>query len=349
MALDDLPLREFRPRSQVRGPRTVVPRAKVAAVDAHNHLGTWLTTGWAAPSVPALLDLLDACNVAAIVNLDGRWGEELERNLDRYDRAHPGRFATFCQLDWSLLLADRPAERLVDSLRASHAAGAKGLKVWKDLGLHVRDGRGELVLPDDPRLAPVWEAAGELGMPVTIHTGDPAAFFDPADERNERLEELLAHPDWSFADRSRFPSFERLRDAFEALVASHPDVAFVGAHVAGSAEDLERVGRMLDAYPNLHVDLAARIAELGRRPRAARALLERHADRVLFGTDVFPPDAAEYEIHFRFLETEDEHFAYSTDEVPPQGRWAISGLGLGDDALAAIYAGNARRLIPGLG
>jgi predicted TIM-barrel fold metal-dependent hydrolase len=348
VSLDDLPLREFHPRSQLRGPRTAVPRAKVPAVDAHNHLGKWLTTAWAAPSVPAQLDLLDACNVSAIVNLDGRWGDELERNLDRYDRAHPGRFATFCHLDWSLLLGDRPAERLVASLRGSHAAGAKGVKVWKDLGLHVRDPRGDLVLPDDRRLAPVWEAAGELGMPVTIHTGDPAAFFEPVDERNERLEELLAHPDWSFADRSRFPSFERLRDAFETLVASHPETAFVGAHVAGSAEDLEHVGRMLDAYPNLHVDLAARIAELGRRPRATRALLERHAGRVLFGTDVFPPDPGEYGVHFRFLETQDEHFAYSTDEVPPQGRWAISGLGLGDEALAAIYAGNARRVIPGL-
>ncbi len=298
------------------------------AVDAHGHLGTWLTPTWAAPSVGELLELLDACNVRAVVNLDGRWGDELERNLDRYDRAHPRRFATFCQLDWSLLAGERPIESLVASLRASRAAGAKGLKVWKDLGLHVRDDRGELLLPDDARLAPIWDAAGELDLPVMVHTGDPAAFFEPVDARNERIEELQAHPDWSFADRSRFPTFERLRDAFEALVAAHPRTAFVGAHVAGSAEDLAWVGRVLDANPNLRVDLAARIAELGRQPRAARGFIERHADRVLFGTDVVPADAREYAIHFRFLETEDEHFAYSTDEIPPQGRWAISGLGL---------------------
>jgi predicted TIM-barrel fold metal-dependent hydrolase len=320
----------------------------VPAVDAHNHLGTWLTPEWVVPSVAALLDVLDACNVRAIVNLDGRWGEELERNLDRYDRAHPGRFATFCQLDWSPLAGGGSVDALLGSLRASHAAGARGLKVWKDLGLHVRDARGDLVMPDDARLAPVWDLAGELGMPVTIHTGDPAAFFDPVDARNERLEELAGQPDWSFADRSRFPSFERLRDAFEALVARHPATAFVGAHVAGSAEDLAGVGRMLDAHPNLSVDLAARIAELGRQPRAARALIEGHPDRVLFGTDVFPPSAGEYAIHFRFLESEDEHFAYSTDEPPVQGRWAISGLGLGEETLHAVYAGNALRLLPAL-
>jgi predicted TIM-barrel fold metal-dependent hydrolase len=320
----------------------------VPAIDAHNHLGTWLTPEWAAPSVDELLGVLDACNIRAIVNLDGRWGDELERNLDRYDRAHPDRFATFCQLDWSLLAGDRPIPSLIASLRASRAAGAKGLKVWKDLGLHVRDGRGAPILPDDARLAPIWDAAAELAMPVTVHTGDPAAFFEPVDARNERLEELCANPDWSFADRTRFPRFDRLREAFEALVAAHPRTAFVGAHVAGSAEDLGWVQRMLESYPNLSVDLAARIAELGRQPRAARALLEGHADRVLFGTDVFPPHAGEYAIHFRFLESKDEHFAYSTDEIPVQGRWAISGLGLGEPTLAAVYAGNALRLLPAL-
>ena len=117
---------------------------------------------------------------------------------------------------------------------------------------------------------------------------------------------------------------------------------------AGAAEDLDRVERWLDAYPNLYVDIAARIAELGRQPRRARDLLVRHADRFLFGTDVFPPSLGEYAIHFRFLETEDEHFAYSLDEPPPQGRWRISGLGLPDEVLELVYSGNARRLIPGL-
>ena len=133
---------------------------------------------------------------------------------------------------------------------------------YPDLGLHLRDDDGELVLPDDQRLAPAWAAAGELRLPIFIHTADPVAFFDPVDARNERLEQLLSRPDWSFSD-PRFPSFERLIDSLEGLVAAHPHTTFVGVHVGCYAENLAWVGRMLDTYPNFHVDTAARIAELG--------------------------------------------------------------------------------------
>ncbi len=324
-------------------------RARRPAIDAHNHLGRWLTEEWTAYGVSELLDLMEATNVVAIVNLDGRWGDELERNLERYDRRHPERFATFCQLDWDEAAGAGAYDSLVTSLERSVAAGARGLKVWKDLGLHARDERHELLMPDDPRLSDVWEACAELGVPVTVHTADPLAFFDPVDASNERLEELLGNPDWSYADRERFPRFEELMRSFEALVAAHPRTTFIGAHVACNAEDLAWVGKMLEMYPNLNADIAARIAELGRQPRAARELFLGYPDRILFGTDMFPPSAEEYAIHFRFLETADEHFAYSPDYPPPQGRWSVSGLDLPDDVLTKLYASNARRLIPGLG
>jgi predicted TIM-barrel fold metal-dependent hydrolase len=348
----ELKLHDARPVPALRLPETRVPRSVVGAIDAHNHLGRWLSSwvrddgDWVVQDVGALLALMDEVNVQAIVNLDGRWGAELEANLDRYDRAHPGRFATFCHADWSRL-AD--VDAIVRSLAASRDAGAHGLKVWKDLGLGVRDADGAYVLPDDPRLADVWAAAGELGLTVLIHTADPIAFWWPVDGRNERFEELVAHPEWSFCD-ARFPRWERLLDALEAVVAAHPTTTFVAAHVASASEDLARVDRMLAAYPNLHVDISARIGELGRQPRATAALIARHPDRILFGTDAFPPDRATYELHWRFLETADEHFAYTPDpEDPgPQGRWRISGLALSADDLAAIYAGNALRVFPRL-
>jgi predicted TIM-barrel fold metal-dependent hydrolase len=348
--LRDLPLREYRPRPRLRVPGHHVARAAAPAVDSHNHLGRWLLPDgtWAAPDVGELLEVMDACNVAAIVNLDGMWGDELEANLERYDRAHPGRFVTFAHLDWRETAEPGFGERMAASLRDSVARGARGLKVWKHLGLRFRDDRGELIAPDDERLDPVWAAAADLEVPVTIHLADPIAFFDPIDERNERLEELLANPDWWFGGPG-LPSFDELMTAFEALVARHPRTTFIGAHVACAAEDVAWVERMLDTYPNLHADIAARIAELGRQPRAARALIERHPDRIVFGTDLFPPDREIYAVHFRFLETPDEHFAYDTEEPPSQGRWAISGLDLPSEILTAVYAGNARRLIPGLG
>jgi predicted TIM-barrel fold metal-dependent hydrolase len=344
--LSDLPLREYLPRSRLQVPEHHVAGAAVAAVDAHAHLGRWRTGGrWAVADLAVLLDLMDACNVAAVVNMDGCWGDELEANLDRYDRRHPGRFATFCHVDWAALAGPRPQARLVASLERSVSTGACGLKVWKDLGLHVRDGDGRLVLPDDRRLDPLWDKATELGVPVAIHTADPVAFFDPLDRHNERLEELLAHPEWRFAAPG-FPPFARLVEALEATVAAHPATTFIGAHAGCYAENLAWVSRMLDAYPNFHIDISARIAELGRQPRAMAALVRAHPDRVLFGSDRIPPDRRTYEIYFRFLETADEHFPYAAQEPPPYGRWAISGVELPAEVLAAVYAGNSRRLLP---
>ncbi len=328
---------------------TDVPTARFPAVDVHNHLGRWLNDGrrWMTHDVPALVAGMDELGVATVVNLDGRWDAELEANLDRYDRAHPGRFATFCHVDWSLLAQAGSPDKLVKQVHRAAAAGACGLKVWKDLGLSVRDESGALVAVDDARLAGIWEAAAELRLPVLIHTADPAAFWLPLDRHNERLEELTMRPDWHYGSRS-VPARESLMTAFGRLVASHPGTTFIAAHVASSAENLAGVGRMLDEHPNLAVDLSAQLAELGRQPRAAREFITRHADRVLWGTDVFPFDRDSYRTWFRLLESDDEYFPYSTSPVPPQGRWAVSGLALPPDVLEAVYAGNARRLIRAL-
>jgi predicted TIM-barrel fold metal-dependent hydrolase len=340
-------LEQYAPESCLELPARSVEGARFAAVDVHNHLGRVLNDrgDWLAPDVDVLLDLMAARNVVAMVNLDGMWGDELERNLDRYDRAHPGRFVTFCQMNWRLLAEPRFGDRLADDLRDSVKAGARGLKVWKTLGLHARDAHGRLVLPDDPRLADLWDTAGELGVPVLIHVADPVAFFRPVDRRNERLEELLRRPDWSVHSR-RFPSFHRLMDALEALIGAHPGTQFIGAHVAGWAENLPWVSRLMDAHPNLCVDIAARASELGRQPRAAAAFIRQHADRVLFGSDIAAYRGEDVRILFRFLETADEHFPYSPAPIPPQGRWRISGLDLPDECLQAVYRDNAVRLLP---
>lgn len=345
--LRDLPLADWRPRQRLVVHETDVPVPAVPCVDAHNHLGRWLTPpGWTAPDVAALLALMDRRHVETVVNLDGMLGDELEANLDRYDRAHPGRFVTFCQLDWSVLAADDAEARLAAQLHDGARRGARGLKVWKTLGLHHRDGSGALVLPDDERVVRTLALAGELGLPVTIHVADPVAFFDPLDATNERVEELGEHPEWWFGDTSVHPSFDRLLTALETLVRATPGTTYVGAHVGCVAEDLDRVERLLAAAPNWHVDLAGRMAELGRQPRRARRLVERWPDRVLFGTDVFPLDDASLTTHYRFLETADEAFDYAPGaDVPPQGRWTVSGLDLPADVLEAVYRGNARRLL----
>lgn len=343
--IEQLPLHEFRPTSQLRLRMTTRARSSVPAIDAHAHLGRWLHNGaWAVADVHRFVDLMDQANIERVVNLDGLWGEELDANLDRYDRAHPGRFLTCCHVDWSSLARPDAERALVAELRRSAERGAKGLKVWKSLGLSVRDRDDLLVGPDDERIAGVWETAAELALPVFMHTGDPVAFFEPVDARNERLEELIEHPEWSYAGGDH-PGFDELMAAFVTVVDRHPRTTFVGVHVAGFAEDLSWVSRILDEHQNLTIDIAGRIAELGRQPRATRALIERHPTRVLFGTDGTPPTTELYATYFRFLESADEHFPYSMSDPPPTGRWNISGLALTPELLGKVYRRNADDLV----
>lgn len=342
--LSDLHLRDFAPRPMVSLAETVVPRSPVPAVDAHNHLGRWHTGQWRVDDVPALVDLMDACNVGTIVNLDGCWSDELETNLDRYDRAHPGRFVTYCRIDWNEIRTPGWPDRIAASVADSVARGAKGIKLWKDIGLRLRDEHDAPIFLDDPRLGAMWDAVAAGNIPVAVHTADPAAFFAPLDRHNERLEELVRHPDWQFMG-DEFPPLSRLLDALEGAVAAHPDVTFVGAHVGCYAEDLDWVDRMLSTYPNFNCDIAARIAELGRQPRRAKKLIEDHPGRFVMGTDVAPPDADVYATYFRFLQTADENFPYGPEDPPGTGRWRISALDLAPEVVAAVVGDNARRLI----
>ncbi len=339
-------LRAFDPASTLELPSHPTPAAACPAIDAHTHLGRWLTpdSSWMAPDVGALLALMDASNLVALVNLDGRWGAELDENLQRYDHAHPDRFYTFCHLDWSLLDTTGGSGALVQSLERSAQQGARGLKVWKDLGLSVTAG-GRRILPDDPALHPVWEAAGSLGIPVLVHTADPVAFFQPVGVRNERVEELTAHPSISLANEG-VGMLGRLLDSFEAMVANHPGTTFIGAHVGCHVENLAAVSALLDRYANLYVDISGRAPELGRQPRAAARLIAAHPDRVLFGTDQLPIRADDYGVYFRLLETDDEYFSYAPGRTPPpHGRWQISGLALDGAILEQVYATNARRIL----
>jgi predicted TIM-barrel fold metal-dependent hydrolase len=353
MSVDDLRLTEFRPRPSLRVPVHQVRLPRFPVVDAHNHLGTPFGGDWSTRPPADLIATLDESGVEMIVDLDGGQGDALSAEIERWQAAHSDRVAVFAGLDYDGWAAD-PAFGDTEAARQrdSSARGALGLNVWKLLGLRERDPDGRLVAIDDPRLDPLWAVAAELELPVIIHIADPIAFFEPLDPANERWEELHAHPDWHFwptrppgdPDAPGFPPFDELLAAFGRLVGRHPRTTFVGAHVGCAAEDLALVGRLLDEHPNLNVDIAARLGELGRQPYSTRAFFLRHADRILFGVDM-APDPEIYRIHYRFLETSDESFDYGTEPVPGQGRWQIHGIGLPDDILRKVYRDNARRIL----
>ena len=341
----DLLLREYAPQPQAVTRVTRVDRPKFQVIDAHNHLGELLpglrfSGNWPDRPVSELIDVMDEANVRLVVNLDGRTGDNMRREIARYQAPHPTRFAVFCGIDYDVISTQFDfGARLARQLRADVAAGARGLKLWKPLGLTIRDTRGQLVAPNDPRLDELWCTAGELGIPVLIHVADPVAFFRPLDRFNERYEELRAHPDWHFHG-PRFPTFESLIESLADLVMRHQGTTFIGAHVGCYPENLDWVSSLLKRCPNLYVDIAARLAELGRVPRRARQFFLDHSDRILFGTD-FPPAVEMYRLHYRFLESADEYFPYWLGEgPPPQGRWMVCGLELPDDVLRRIYHDN---------
>jgi predicted TIM-barrel fold metal-dependent hydrolase len=343
---DGLPLSRFRPQPQLVLPDRTPTRPRFPVIDAHLHLGPRFGGGWSERPVEELLATMDEAGVEAVVDLDGGWGEgTFEGHYARFGCRHPGRFLHFGGVAWDAWQeqGDRFGEWAAGRLRSQVERGARGLKVWKPLGLHVRDQHGRRVPVHDERLDPLWSAAGELGVPVLIHVADPVAFFDALDERNERWEELHRRPEWRFPSPP-FPPFRTILEEFAELVRRHRSTLFIGAHVGCYAENLAWVSALLDECPNLYVDISSRIAELGRQPYSSRRFFLRYPERILFGTDSRATPQV-YRLYYRFLETDDEYFDYSVEPTPPQGRWRIYGLHLPDEVLERVYNANARELL----
>ena len=331
-------LRDFKPVSMLHVSVHPVEKAKFYVIDVHNHINDAARIDDHMPP-ERVLEVMDRTNVKTVVILTGMWGEKLQGVIDEMVKPHPGRFMVFTQLDWSKVDDPNFGAEMATQIRDSVSRGARGLKLLKDLGLGVRDKDGKLLAIDDARLDPAWEECGRLGIPVFIHSGDPEAFFLPIDASNERYEELIEHPDWSFYGRD-YPSLQSLMEARNRVFAKHPHTTFVSLHM-GWPENLEWVQSMLDKYPNVMVEFGAREAELGRQPRRTRDLFMKYQDRIMFGTDNGVTEEM-YRNNFRWLESSDEYFDYWGS--PGQGRFTISGLALPDDVLEKIYHKNAEHL-----
>jgi len=329
----DLRLSDFHPRTALKTAVHSIEQPRFPVIDFHNHLDSM--------NPKDVLVVMDRCGVEHVVNITMRVGHRAFDMMDRYHAAAPDRFSSIGWMDWNGVERDDFVEVTIDRLHRLIDHGACGIKFWKDFGLTLRAGDGELLRIDDDRFAPIFEACGKLSLPVMFHTADPTAFFDPIDAENERFEELAAHPDWGFS--SSPVSKRTLIEQRNRVIARHPATTFVGAHCAECSEDLGFLAAQMDALPNLFIDISARTPELGRQPYTARAFFLQYADRILFGADLLP-EVAMYRLYYRFLETADEYFEYPS-HASRQGRWNIYGIFLPDDVLCKVYRENALKLL----
>jgi uncharacterized protein len=350
-------------------------------INAHHH--------WLSPSEEAVrvqIEVMDAVGIAAAVNLDGGLADGSLKAWLELERNHPGRFATFVKFtEKEFVRVGEPGffESLARDVETAAKMGARGVKVWKDLGMVIKDVSGALLKVDDPRLDPFWIKCGELGLPVMIHTADPKDFWDPMTYDNPlygaRKDEDQLHR------VPGMPSWEALIEQRDNVIRKHPKTTFIGAHFADMANDLKGLADRLDRYPNLYVESAARLRLLGRvNPKAVRDFFIKYQDRILFGTDnavlsgprktkganilIYPMDDDSWgridpkdgeavrrwkEGQVRFYGRNFEY--YETDRLDladPFGRdgdWnRMSGAKLPSEVLEKFYHGNAERLIPRL-
>ncbi|MBT5903047.1 MAG: amidohydrolase family protein [Opitutaceae bacterium] len=327
---------EYEPESTLVVPENPVTSARFPFVDVHNHQRG---RGMTKEGVDQVIADMDKLNMAVMVNLSGGSGNSLKDILRNSKQRYPDRFAVFANPSYDGIEDPDYPERTATQFQADIKAGAQGLKIFKNLGMYAFDPLGR-VRVDDPRLDPLWAKAGELGVPVLIHVGDPAQFWLPHDGSNERWLELKQKPG---RKRSGDPSFEQLIKEQINVYKKHPNTTFIVAHFMWMANDLNQLAGYLDMLPNIVVEMGAIIYDPGRQPRRARAFFEKYQDRILMGKDTWAP--AEYYTYFRVLETADEYFPYYRKR---HAFWRLYGLDLSDEVLKKVYYKNAARLIPGI-
>ena len=334
-----LSVEDYTPRSTLVVPEHPVPRAKYPVVDVHSHHGPGLRGGrWR-----KIVEEMDGLNLQVLVNLSGGSGARLARSVQSiHDSDHPDRMVFFANIDFSLGVTPGFGAKAAIQLERDVAAGAVGLKLFKDFGLTVQDGFGRRVPVDDPELDAVWQMCARLDIPVLIHSGEPSEFFEPVDRYNERWLELIVRPGRRLPS-DRYPSFETVMAERDRLFARYPDTRFIAAHMGWHANDLGRLGAMLDRFPNVFVETGAILYELGRQPFTAGAFFVTYRDRVLFGKDSYAAD--EFPYYWRTFETTDEYFDYYRRY---HAFWKLYGMGLSDDVLRKVYYENALRVVPGI-
>ncbi|MDG2386726.1 MAG: amidohydrolase family protein [Flavobacteriaceae bacterium] len=328
-------IEEYSPKSTLIVEENWVKRAKYPFVDVHNH-----QFDMPVKNLDKLVAEMDQLNMGFMINLSGFRGLYLRKSLENIRENAPRRFGLFLNIDFEDIDDANFKQTQVALIDSAAAAGVMGLKVYKSLGLTSRDSEGNRIAVNDPRLDPIWKACGDNNLPVLIHSGEPASFWHPKDKYNERWLELRQKPN-RYRDPETNPSFEEVLAEQHDIFRKHPNTIFINAHLGWMGNDLDRLGKHLDTYPNVMTEIGAVLAELGRQPKRARQFFIDYQDRILFGKDSY--NVSEYYTYFRVLETEDEYFDYYRKR---HAHWKMYGLALPDSILQKLYYKNALALFP---
>lgn len=341
-------MKPFRPANELRVPEHTDVMPPCPVIDMHTHFGALLF----GPEYEKVYDtahsvaMLREMGVVAALSLELAWGEEYDRLADKL-RESGGVILPTGSVDIARALDRDFAALALAQVKDLKRKGSRAVKLWKNMTLHAQRYFGCAVGLDDPCYKPLWDACAQEDLPVIIHVADPPCFFREIDLTNEHYFCLSMHPEWSF-HQPGVPSFAEHMAMQEKMVAANPHTTFIVAHVGSYAENLAQVGAWMDRYPNLYIDVAARIDQLGRQPYTAREFMIRYADRILFGSDYearFDREKTQwfYHLHYRFFQTADEYFEHPFPEM--LGQWRIYGLNLPQDVLYKLYYQNAARLL----
>lgn len=337
ISAQEMGFEEYNPKSTLVVEGEEITKSKFPFIDVHSHQRNMDAT-----ALSGLIADMDRLNEGVMVNLSGGSGESLNTKIENIQKSYPNRFVVFANVDFDGVGKEGWSEKAAAQLAKDIKAGAKGLKIYKSLGLRYKDADGNRVAIDDSRLDPIWAKCGELGVPVLIHAADPKSFWDFMDSDNERWLELKTHSRRKRSATDPAP-WEQIIEEQHRMFKKHPNTNFINAHMGWYANNLGKLGTLLDEIPNMNVGIAAVIAELGRQPRNAKAFFEKYQDRILFGKDSWKPE--EFPTYFRVLESDDEYFPYYKKY---HAFWAMYGLDLSDEVLKKVYYKNALKLIPGL-
>jgi predicted TIM-barrel fold metal-dependent hydrolase len=328
-------IEEYSPKSTLILPEHTVKRSKYPFIDVHNH-----QFDMPIKNLPKLVSEMDSLNMAFMINLSGFRGLYLRKSLENIKKNAPTRFGLFLNIDFEDIDAKFFSETQVALIDSAVKAGVMGLKVYKSLGLTSKDNKGARIAINDIRLDPIWKACGDNNIPVLIHSGEPASFWNPKDKFNERWLELRQKPN-RYRDPEINPSFEEVIAEQHDVFRKHPNTTFINAHLGWMGNDLDRLGEHLDLYPNVLTEIGAVLAEIGRQPIRAKQFFTTYQDRILFGKDSY--NVSEYYTYFRVLETNDEYFEYYRKR---HAHWRMYGLALPDSVLKKLYYKNALKLFP---